>query len=207
VLAHAAVAGVDDDLLAGLQVLERGEADVGELLVARVDHHDGDDVVLRAASASARSKPVAKKSLINERDARRFVTFTSVSSASSQVRPGDIGAGTEDLADDAHHVLVALLRGEDAARSTSVARISPTRSLFLIAVNAHRAHTSAATRALDARRVPNAVDCDMSTTSMTVISRSSVKTFTNASLMRAETFQSIQLHVVAGLVARAPRGS
>jgi hypothetical protein len=63
--------------------------------------------------------------------------------------------------------------GGTSVSIVSVAMISPTRSLFLIALKAHSAPTSAATRALLARRVPNCVDCDRSTTSITVISRSS----------------------------------
>ena len=77
-------------------------------------------------------------------------------------------------------------------RSTlSVATMRPTRSLFRIALNASNAATSLATRILGARFVPNRSLADRSTTSMTVISRSSTKTLTNVSCIRAETFQSM----------------
>ena len=64
--------------------------------------------------------------------------------------PVCFGLEAEDLAHDPHHVLVALLRGHDLSMC-SVPRMSPTRSLFLIALKAQSAAISAATRALVAR--------------------------------------------------------
>src|SRR5690606_6037525 len=49
--AHAGVRGVDLDDLAGLEVLEQREADVGQLLLARVHHLDGDEIVARGGHA------------------------------------------------------------------------------------------------------------------------------------------------------------
>ncbi len=72
-----------------------------------------------------------------------------------------------------------------------VDRMSPTRSLLRMALNASSAATSDATRILSVRRVPKRWLGERSTTSMTVISRSSTKTLTKVSLMRAETFQSM----------------
>ncbi len=77
-------------------------------------------------------------------------------------------------------------------RSTrSVEMMRPTLSLLRIALNASSAATSLATRIFAARRVPKRSLAERSTTSMTVISRSSTKTFTKVSFIRADTFQSM----------------
>jgi hypothetical protein len=60
-----------------------------------------------------------------------------------------------------------------------------------MALKASNAATSEATWAFCARRVPKRPLSERSTAIMTVISRSSTKTFTKASFMRAETFQSM----------------
>jgi hypothetical protein len=81
----------------------------------------------------------------------------------------------------------------------------PTRSLLRMALNARSAPTSDATRALGARRVPKRSLGDRSTTSMTVISRSSTKTFTKASSWRADTFQSMVRTSSPGWYGRTSR--
>ena len=75
--------------------------------------------------------------------------------------------------------------------TSSVKMISPTRSLLRIAENARIAAISAARSRFSRCREPNRPDADMSTTSSTVISRSSLNSFTYASFMRAVTFQSM----------------
>lgn len=122
---------------------------------------------------------------------RRLAAFTSVSSARRRLVPSYRGA-CPSTSRMTRITCLSPFFGGSSFSIASVARTSPTRSLFWIALKAQSAQISAATRAFVARRVPNAVDPDMSTTSMTVISRSSKKTFTNASFMRADTFQSIQ---------------
>jgi hypothetical protein len=78
-------------------------------------------------------------------------------------------------------------------RSTrSVNRMSPTRSLFLMALNASSAAISATVSILGLPTVPNFSEAERSTRSITVISRSSVNIFTYASFMRALTFQSMK---------------
>ena len=93
-------------------------------------------------------------------------------------------------------------------RSTlSVATMRPTRSLLRMALNARSAATSLATRTLAARRVPKRSLADRSTTSITVISRSSTKTFTKVSFMRAETFQSMLRTSSPGWYGRTSRNA
>ena len=70
--------------------------------------------------------------------------------------------------------------------------IRPTRSLFRIAENASTAASSAVSSRFSCWREPKFPDADMSTSSSTVISRSSVKSFMYVSFMRAETFQSMR---------------
>jgi hypothetical protein len=74
----------------------------------------------------------------------------------------------------------------------SVKRINPTLSLFLIALNASRQATSAASSRFDCVVLPKLPEALTSTTSMTVSSRSSVNFFTKALPIRAVTFQSIE---------------
>ncbi len=86
-------------------------------------------------------------------------------------------------------------------RSTrSVARMRPTRSLLRMALKARSAATSLATRTFAARRVPNRSLADRSTTSITVISRSSTKTFTNGVVHARRHVPVDGAHVVARLV-------
>ncbi len=55
VRAHERARRVDEHALAGLEIFEAREADVRQLLVARVDQHDGITSWRAAASDSARS--------------------------------------------------------------------------------------------------------------------------------------------------------
>src|SRR5262245_60344799 len=48
VCTYSSIGGVDHHHLAALEVFERGDADVGQLVIALVGEHDGDDVVFRA---------------------------------------------------------------------------------------------------------------------------------------------------------------
>ena len=87
----------------------------------------------------------------------------------------------------------------------SVATMRPTRSPFRMALKASRAATSLATRSFGALRVPNCSLAERSTTSMTVISRSSTKTLTNASFILALTFQSMVRTSSPGWYGRTSR--
>jgi hypothetical protein len=69
---------------------------------------------------------------------------------------------------------------------------SPTWSLLAMALKAICAATSAAISDFRVPREPNSSDAETSTRSMTVSSRSSVKTFTCGALVRAVTFQSME---------------
>ena len=62
----------------------------------------------------------------------------------------------------------------------------------MIALNASSAATSATVSIFGRATEPKRWLAERSTTSITVISRSSVKTFTYVSLMRADTFQSMK---------------
>src|SRR5256884_684231 len=73
----------------------------------------------------------------------------------------------------------------------SVKRISPTLSLFRIALKASRQATSAASSRFDCVVLPKFPDALTSTINITVSSRSSVNFFTKAVPSRAVTFQSI----------------
>jgi hypothetical protein len=66
------------------------------------------------------------------------------------------------------------------------------RSLFLIAENASSAASSAATSRLACSREPKSSEPDMSTSSITVISRSSTNSLMCGSPERAVTFQSMR---------------
>ena len=79
--------------------------------------------------------------------------------------------------------------------------------MLRIALNARSAATSEATRAFGARCVPKRSLAERSTTSITVISRSSTKTFTKVSFMRAETFQSIVRTSSPGWYGRTSRNA
>jgi hypothetical protein len=146
---------------------------------------------LAPASASDRSKPPAKKSLTRKATLRRFDTRTSVSSATERSVPFRCGTCPSTSRTTRMTCFCPFLGGTSSS-TTSVERMSPTRSLLEMALNEHSAATSAATWALGARRVPQRSLSETSTTTMTVISRSSTKTFTNGSSMRAETFQSMK---------------
>ena len=73
----------------------------------------------------------------------------------------------------------------------SLNRISPTLSLFLIALNARMAQISAASSSFMRPPEPKSPEPLTSTSSTTVSSRSSSNTFTNGAPVRAVTFQSM----------------
>ena len=81
---------------------------------------------------------------------------------------------------------------DDAKTSLLVKKITPTLSLFLMAEKASIAESSVANSLLNCSCVPKFPDADTSIKSITVISLSSSKTFTNGALYRAVTFQSME---------------
>ncbi len=83
------------------------------------------------------------------------------------------------------------LRGGTNTSTSSVKPIRPTRSLLRIAEKAKVAARRATRLRLSKSRLPRSRLADMSTTSMTVSSRSSANSLTCGSPVRAVTFQSI----------------
>jgi hypothetical protein len=157
-----------------------------------------------AARASAARSRSAKKSLITNATLRRLATFDSVSSASLRLVPGVLGREAEDLADHAHHVLVALLGRHELL--DHVGREDQPHAVVVLdrAEGAQRADLRGD---LGLARAPRAellarghVD-DEHHRHLALF----VKTFTKGSLMRAETFQSIQRTSSPGWYARTSR--
>ena len=83
------------------------------------------------------------------------------------------------------------LRGGTNTSTRSEKPMRPTRSLFCTAENANVAASRATRWRLSCSRLPRSRLADMSTSSITVSSRSSVNSFTCGTPVRAVTFQSI----------------
>ncbi len=72
-LSYAAIAGVDEDLPAGLWILKGNEADIGDRIFARVTQPNGDDL-MAVAKASERRLPTRRCEEVRDDDHERPAT-------------------------------------------------------------------------------------------------------------------------------------
>ena len=113
--------------------------------------------------------------------------------------PGALGLEAEDLARPRAARAFALL-GRHELLDVVGEQDQPHAVVVLDRAERDSAATSAATRAFGARRVPKRSLADRSTSSITVISRSSMNTLTKVSFMRARDVPVDGADVVARLV-------
>ena len=108
--AQGAVRRVDVDLLARLGILERDNADVGQILLARIDHRDGNEVV--AAGGDGEGTRITLIHEIGNKEDHRAPGhhFVQVFQRGGQIGPAVLWLEEEHFADEPQGVQAAFFR-------------------------------------------------------------------------------------------------